>query len=160
MNSKYRPALLGGLLIGVLAGMPLVSIGNLCCCLYVIVGGVFVAYLRQQQPGPPPETSEIVLSGLIAGVVGAVIVTILDLALLPLMGPMTQRMVQSLLQSVPNFPEEARQQFDRSMQVGQQFRYIMVIQSLFFRLPCYAIFAMLGALLGKSIFKSKTPPAA
>jgi uncharacterized membrane protein YeaQ/YmgE (transglycosylase-associated protein family) len=158
MNSKYQPALLGGLLIGVLAGMPFVSIGNCCFCLWVVVGGVLVAYLRQQQPGPAPETADIVLGGLIAGVIGAVIASTLELALFQWTGPMMQRMMQNIIQSVPNFPEEARQQLDRSMQMGQQIKYAVFMQTLFFRIPCYAIVGLLGALLGHAIFKEKTAP--
>ena len=32
---KLQPALFGGLFIGVLSALPLVSVGN-CCCLWVI----------------------------------------------------------------------------------------------------------------------------
>ena len=37
--SRYQPALLGGLFIGVLSSLPVVSTANICCCLWVIVGG-------------------------------------------------------------------------------------------------------------------------
>ncbi len=158
MNSKYQPALLGGLLIGVLAGLPFVSLGNCCFCLWVVCGGMLVAHLRYQQPGPPPEASEVVLAGLLAGLIGAVIATAIELVLLPLVGPMVQRMMLNLLQSLPNVPDQAREQLDRQMQAGQQLKYFVAFQSLGWRIPGYAIFGMLGALLGKAIFKPKAPP--
>ncbi len=42
----YTPALLGGLFIGMLSALPIVSVGNCCCCLWMIGGGVLAAYLR------------------------------------------------------------------------------------------------------------------
>ena len=51
--SKLQPALLGGVFIGVLSALPIVSAGNLCCCLWVLSGGALAAYLLQQnQPVP------------------------------------------------------------------------------------------------------------
>ena len=51
---KHQPALLGGLFIGVLSVLPIVSAAN-CCCLWVIVGGVLVVYLQQQKKPTPVE---------------------------------------------------------------------------------------------------------
>ena len=45
---RHQPALLGGLFIGVLSSLPLVNIGNVCCCLWVVVGGLLTVYLQQQ----------------------------------------------------------------------------------------------------------------
>ena len=41
--TRYQPALLGGLFIGVLSALPVVNTANLCCCLWVIVGGVLTS---------------------------------------------------------------------------------------------------------------------
>ena len=51
--SKLQPAILGGVLIGVLSALPIVSAGNLCCCLWVVLGGVVAAYLLQQNQSTP-----------------------------------------------------------------------------------------------------------
>ena len=50
---RHQPALLGGLFIGVLSILPYVQI---CCCLWVIVGGVLVAYLQQQEKPEPIQS--------------------------------------------------------------------------------------------------------
>jgi hypothetical protein len=42
------PALLGGLFIGVLSSLPYIKGGNVCCCLWVISGGMLAAWLMQQ----------------------------------------------------------------------------------------------------------------
>ena len=71
--SRHQPALLGGLFIGVLSALPVVSSANACCCLWVVAGGVLVVYLQQQNTPLPVETADAVLGGLIAGLIGAVI---------------------------------------------------------------------------------------
>ena len=48
MQPTVQPAVLGGVFIGVLSALPLISAGNCCCCLWVIGGGVVAAYLLQQ----------------------------------------------------------------------------------------------------------------
>ena len=53
MRGRLQPALLGGVFIGVLSTLPIINIGNLCCCRWVISGGALAAYLLQQnQPEP------------------------------------------------------------------------------------------------------------
>ena len=52
--SRFQPALLGGVVIGVLSGLPFVNIGNCCCCLWVVAGGVLTVYLQQQARNPVP----------------------------------------------------------------------------------------------------------
>ena len=44
----YQPALYGGLVIGVLSALPFISAGNFCCCLWILSGGFFAAYIDSQ----------------------------------------------------------------------------------------------------------------
>ena len=53
MNERLQPAFWGGVFIGVLSALPLVSAGNCCCCLWVLCGGALAAYLRQQNTPYP-----------------------------------------------------------------------------------------------------------
>jgi len=39
--------------LSVLSALPLISAGNLCCCLWVISGGLVAAYLLQQNQSTP-----------------------------------------------------------------------------------------------------------
>ena len=75
---KHQPALLGGLFIGVLSSLPVISIAN-CCCLWVLAGGVLVVYLQQQNTPVPVITGDAAIGGLIAGAVGGLIVCIVQM---------------------------------------------------------------------------------
>jgi hypothetical protein len=77
--SLTQPALIGGLVGGVLSALPLVSGGNLCCCLWVVSGGVVAAYLLQQNQTAPIVASDGALVGLLAGVVGAFVYLVVSI---------------------------------------------------------------------------------
>ena len=62
---KLVPALLGGLFIGVLSSLPLVSAVNTCCCLWVVTGGMLAAWLMQQNTVRPITIGEGALVGLL-----------------------------------------------------------------------------------------------
>ena len=158
--SRFQPALLGGVVIGVLSGLPFVNIGNCCCCLWVVAGGVLTVYLQQQARNPVPlETSEAVLGGLIAGVVGAFIGMVIDVALSPLVGPLQMQMAQRWIENLPNVPPEVRDQIDQASRQGQVSQASGKILGLVITLPVYAVMAMLGALLGLAFFRKGAPPA-
>jgi len=154
-SNKYQPALLGGLFIGILSSLPLISSLNVCCCLWVVVGGLLATYLRQQQLPGAIETSDAVLSGLIAGLIGAVLSVIGDWALLSITGPLWQEQLRSQLDANSNIPPEMRDLILRLMTGGGAAFF-----KLFITLPTYAVFSTLGALLGMAFFKKKLPPAA
>jgi len=152
---KFRPALFGGLLIGVLSSVPFVSVGNLCCCLWVVSGGVLTAYLLQQEKPEPIEAGEAALGGLVAGLIGAVISILVSQVLLSVTGPMVQEQIRRALESNPDVPPEMKDMITRFTSGGG-----IALLQLAITLPIYAIFGLLGGLLGMAIFKKKTPPAA
>ena len=100
MNSTgtgyLAPALMGGLLIGVLSALPIVSAGNLCCCLWVVSGGLLSAYLLQQNRADPITASDGALVGLLAGACGAVIQLLLSIPISLLIGPIERDMLDRL----------------------------------------------------------------
>ena len=145
---RYQPALLGGLFIGVLSSLPVVSA---CCCLWVIAGGVLTAYLQQQNRAEPLEAGEAALGGLLAGFVGALI-TVGVTAIFALSGDM-EAQLRSAIDDM-QIPLEVRDRVDGFIQGPALILLIATVS-----LPVYAVFGMLGALLGSAIFRKKTPPA-
>jgi hypothetical protein len=141
------------LFIGILSSLPVVGSLNVCCCLWVVVGGVAAVYLRQQQLPTAIEPSEAVLVGLIAGVIGAVIDLMGTWLVLHFTGPLIQDTARSQIESNPDIPPAVRD-FIMRMMSGQG----IALMKLAITLPCYAVFSILGGLLGMAIFKKKTPP--
>ena len=76
MNNKLKPALLGGLIVGVLSAIPFI---NYCCCIWGIGGGALAAYLYIKSSPTPVKMGDGAMVGGLAGVVGAIIYLILGL---------------------------------------------------------------------------------
>ena len=85
--SLTQPALLGGLVVGVLSALPLIYVGNLCCCLWIVSGGVVAAYVLQQNQAAPIAAGDGALVGLLAGVAGAFVYLIVSIPINLLMAP-------------------------------------------------------------------------
>lgn len=170
--NKLRIALISGVVIGVVAGMPGLSLINCCCCAGVWLGGMLSMYLYKQQftdEMPPLESSDALMLGLMAGVVGAFVATTINVVILLTFGPLEAELVKSIFGklldrmseqgSVPSdMVETLKQQLEQSITDSR--RMSSVFGGLFITLIVYPIFSILGALLGYAIFRPKTPPHA
>lgn len=83
MNNKLKPALLGGLIVGVLSAIPFI---NYCCCIWSIGGGALAAYIYIKSSSTPVSMGDGAMVGGLAGVVGGVIYLILGLPIAILFG--------------------------------------------------------------------------
>ena len=154
MNSgRLQPAFYGGLFIGVLSALPIVSVGNCCCCLWVVSGGVLAAYLRQQNVSFKLQASEGALVGLLAGVIGGIVAAVLSIPMQAMTGDMQREILERIVSSNPDLPPEARDVIER-FGSGSGIRAFTMITGV----VVDAVFGMLGGLLGVAIFKKDAPP--
>ena len=151
--ARFQPALLGGLFIGVLSALPIIGFANACCCLWVITGGMLTVYLEQQATPKSIETSSAALSGLIAGAVGGLISSLASVLTLRLTGGVQQDAIEQALSNIPNMPPETMEMI-RGFATGPSLALVMVAITV----PLYAVFGMLGALLGTAFFRKKANP--
>jgi hypothetical protein len=155
-----NPALIGGLLMGVLSALPLISAGNLCCCLWVISGGLVAAYVLQQNHPAPMTAADGALVGLLAGLCGALVKVVLSIPINLIVGPMERAVLQRVLDMAGTMPPELRDVLERYEQEGQTAAWLVArsVFDLMFWLFAGAIFSTLGGLIGSSIFRKQTPP--
>jgi uncharacterized membrane protein YeaQ/YmgE (transglycosylase-associated protein family) len=150
MTGMLQPAFWGGLFIGVLSALPLVKFGNVCCCLWVVAGGVLAAWLAQSNQPQPLRTADGALLGLMAGVIGALIATPIGI----LFADWERNMVLRFMESADaDIPAELREMLESSTAgaLGHAIGFI-------FNLVLFAIFGLLGGLLGAAMFKKNAPP--
>src|SRR5262245_66576869 len=102
--AKLQPALLGGVAIGVLSALPLVNIGNLCCCAWVVFGGALAAYLMQQNHPQPINAGDGAVVGLMAEAIGAVVGSALASPLSLAMGLFQSQMLTNVLERTMDLP--------------------------------------------------------
>ena len=152
---KLQPALFGGLFIGVLSALPIISLGN-CCCLWVIGGGVLATYLMQQNHPYPIAAADGALVGLMAGLMGGALGALLSIPVEMMMGPFQRQFLEGILARNQDIPEETRRMIENmgSASVGAA----MIAFKLAFSVCIGAIFGMLGGLLGVALFKKKDMP--
>ena len=155
-SGRLQPALYGGLLIGVLSALPIVSAGNCCCCLWVVAGGMLAVYLRQQNSTIAVTAAEGALVGLLAGLIGGVVGVILSIPVEAMMGPFQRQLLERIMASRPDFPSETRDIIERAGAGG--YGVAAIAFKLCVSVVVGAIFGMLGGLLGVAVFKKDAPP--
>jgi len=161
------PALFGGIITGVLAGIPFLNFVNCLCCAGVLLGGFMAVffYNKDLTPQMPPLTSQDGLKlGALSGLFGAVIGTIISALLLAVVGNVAG---QAMFDMVYNFydsagildkmPPDAIDQMEQGMKESG-----LSTMTVIFSLIIYPIFGLLGGLIGYSVYKPKagTPPPA
>ena len=152
------PALWGALALGVLSALPFVSAFNLCCCAWVVTGGMLAAYVLQANSPEPITIGDGAVVGLLAGVLGAFVYGAVSLPLNILLGPVQRRAMSRLLDNMPNVPPELRDALGNAG--SSEMAIFGLLMGIVMMLFVGAIFATVGGVLGAVFFKKKTvePP--
>jgi hypothetical protein len=156
-GSKLQPALLGGLVLGVLSALPIVSMGNACCCLWVVAGGMTAAYLLQNSQGAPITSGDGAAVGFLAGVVGAIVWQALAVPVTILMGPIQERLLERML-NTGDLPDNVRQVFE-TLRQNAGFSVVRFVLGGVFTLFVSVIFSTVGGVVGAALFRRKVPPS-
>ena len=151
--SKFMPAVWGGLLIGIINGVPGLGLINCLCCAGTIGGGLLAVYLYRKDldQSVAMQSGDGALLGLLAGVIGAVIGS----ALSSVFGVAAWDFLRNFSDYIDD-PEivDMLDRFHPGMLSGGLF-----FAQLMIALVINSIFGLIGGLLGVSLFGSaKTPP--
>ncbi len=150
-----QPALLGGVAMGVLSALPVINIAN-CCCAWILFGGGLAAYLMQQGRPTPISAGDGALVGMLAGVIGAVVWTVVSIPLQALLLPWQTAMMNRAMAEAGDMPPEVRA-FLEGMQSGPAMGFAAVA-GCFIALCVCTFFGMIGGLFGALFFKKDGPP--
>jgi len=148
--------------MGVLSALPLVSAGNLCCCLWVVGGGALASYLLQQNQTGAITPGDGALVGLLAGLIGAVVQLIVGIPIGLLVAPMERAILQRVIEAAGSMPPELRDALDRFSRADGEFNlsffFVRRLFGLFAWMFVGGIFSTIGGLLGAVMFKKDLPP--
>jgi hypothetical protein len=159
MNNKLKPAIIGGVVLGILSVIPIL---NVCCCLWAILGGLIAAKLYINQSPTPVSAGDGAIVGAIAGLVGAIVVLVIGIPVSIATSGMMQGFFLSMMQNLdPAQAEMFRTQFAAgSTAAGSIVNGFILAVSVF-------IFSIIGGLLGVPLFEKRKggvmpppPPAA
>ena len=140
MNNKLKPALLGGLIVGVLSAIPF---SNYCCCIWSIGGGVLAAFLYIKSSPTPVTMGDGAMVGGLAGVVGGIIYLIIGLPIAIFFG--MAAMTEQLTRSGVELP------FSGTL--------LMVVAGIIGAI-ILVVLATLGGIIGVAIFEKRKGNAA
>lgn len=162
--SKTQPALIAGLIIGVLWSVPFLNFVNLCCCLGVMAGGAFAASLLiKRSPTLPVSSSDGAVVGMLAGLVGAGVYLVLGVPIGLLFSDSGVGVVKTLFATFDN-PEINRaleEAIAASQNKGLGERVLESLVSWFIVSVISIGFSAIGGLIGVAMFekrKGQYPP--
>jgi hypothetical protein len=154
---KVIPALYGGLIMGVISGLPVISIVNCFCCAGILFGGfVSVMFYKNELTVAMPSltSSDCVQLGALAGVFGAIFGTVLHILTLLAMGDVSGGIVLDILRNL-NLPPEILDQVEEKMGESAQLAGLSTVISLLTSLVIDPLFGLLGGLIGYNVYKPK-----
>ena len=76
MNNNTKAAVIGGVIAGVLSGLPVVGT---CCFIWALAGGFLALFMYSKSAPGPIQMGDAAKLGAIAGVIGAVISIVLGI---------------------------------------------------------------------------------
>jgi Family of unknown function (DUF5518) len=151
MNNKLKPALIGGILLGLLSVIPFVSALNVCCCLWAILGGMLASYLYVKNSPTPATPGDGAMLGALAGVIGALISLILGIPISYAMGPTMRNM---LLNLVENLDRQQAELMRRQLEMSGDSIVPVIINALILAVLLF-VFSVIGGLIGTALFEKR-----
>jgi hypothetical protein len=165
MNTKSM-LLAGGLAgigMGVLAAIPLIGILSSCCCLWAGLWGcgilAVLLYRMSNKAQPGLTVGQGVVLGLLAGAVGAVLVSIFGAISSLVFGTMSSS--TAYMDYFNQIPGAADSLDASSRQIIDQFAAMSgsILVSTCCNLVIFPLFGMIGGLIGTGLIWKNNPPA-
>ncbi len=135
MIDKLKPALLGGLIAGILSVVPFVST---CCCIWAALGGLLASFMYIKNSPAPISTGEGAVVGILTGAAGSLIYVIIQLPL-------------ALLFGLASMEEQFRRSGIELPLSGIALLLLSVVLVVFLIL----IFSTIGGIVGVPIFEKR-----
>lgn len=151
MNNKLKPALIGGVLLGLLSVIPFVNALNICCCLWAILGGMLASYLYVKNSPTPASAGDGAILGAIAGLIGAAISLVLGIPITYAMGPTMRNLMLSMIENID------RQQADmmrRQLEMSGDSIVPVIVNALILAV-LLVVFSVIGGLIGTALFEKR-----
>ncbi len=155
------PALYGGVVTGIIIGVPFLNLLNCFCCGGVLLGGLLSVFFYTKelaQDMPPLTSSDALQLGALSGVFGAVVGTFLNAFFLALIGNVGGEMIFQILYAIYDAAGLLEQ-----LPAGTLEEWTMqgdlaifdIVLSLIMWLLLGPLFGLLGGLIGYAVFKPK-----
>jgi hypothetical protein len=150
-----QPALTGGMFLGVLSSVPFISAGNCFFCMWVLLGGgiATIMLIRQRPSGITYGDGAFV--GVLSGLVGAVIGTLLQMSFRAMASGLFESQQQQLEQMLNQIGAEGPMRDWILRAMSGEISTITVTFTFFANVIAYSLFAMIGGILTIALLNKK-----
>ncbi len=152
-----KSSLIAGVFVGVLSGLPLIGMVNVCFCLWVILGGILSSYILTSGFPYPVKSGDHAISGLLTGIFGAIISFVVSIPFMAISAKVFSGFIEALFsasgEGVP--PELAEVLKHKGFALAAIPFYIAL---LIINMVIYGVFGVLGGLIGSALFKKQVKP--
>lgn len=148
-----KPAIAGGLALGILSSIPLIAFGNVLCCLWAQAGGGLAAwFLDKQRPGGL-KYGDGAFGGVFSGLIGALVTTLISIPVqILLFTPERIAELKAQFEQMSMQPE-TRELMMRIMSPGFDLTRTLLLLLLYMLL--FGLFAMIGGIITTAILSRK-----
>jgi hypothetical protein len=147
----FMPALIGGVVAGILSGSPLFCL----CCLWIIGGASLASYLAAKDSPVSLKAGDGALVGAFTGIFAAVIQAVVSIPFQAFNLGLLRKLMERLAEYSPNLPSG----WDKWYSGGSgPFSLAWFLFGLVVSAAIFAVLGALGGIIGMALFGKKTPP--
>jgi hypothetical protein len=161
-EGMLKPAVVGGVLLGILSSLPVISRFNCVCCAWVIGGGVLAAYLYVKDSAAAVTLGRGAALGLLAGLIGTAVIAVFSIPLYLIAakgGLGLEEQLKQAMDQIPSFPRESREMLT-ALFAREGFLVVFYAMGLLFLLVTNCVMAALGGTLGVALFEKRSSGSA
>ena len=145
----FVPALIGGVIAGILSGIPIV---NCLCCLWIIGGGILAAYFLAKESPIVLTAGDGAIVGIFTGIIAAFVEIIVDIPF----RAVNEKIIQGMMDRFSQYYEEIPSGWESWMEGGNfEGSVIWSFLGLVVSIVIFSALGALGGIIGISIFGKK-----
>ena len=151
-----QPALAGGMILGLLSSIPLINLGNYFCCMWVLAGGAFAAYLLIQQRPGGIHYGDGAFGGVLSGLFGALVSTLMSIPVRLLAAGSFQEQRQAMEDAFRQYPDLDSSMRDFMLRMVSPEISAPVLTFIFVtNVLVFSLFAMIGGILMVAVMERR-----
>jgi len=150
-----QPALAGGMFLGVLSTLPFINAANVCCCMWVLFGGGIGALLLLKQRPSGITYGDGAFVGVLCGLFGAVIGTIVHIPVQIIMSRTFQSQQQQIEDMFRQYGLEGPMRDWMIRIMSGEVSVATVLVFFFMNLLMWSLFAMIGGIITVAIMNKR-----
>ena len=150
-----QPALAGGMFLGLLSSLPIISLGNCVCCAWVLGGGALAALQISRQRPSGVSYGDGAFVGVLSGLFGAVVATLVSIPLRIISAGFLESQQQALEDALRQMGVEGPLRDLWLRMASPEISVTTLLFTFFTNLLVYSLFAMIGGILALAILEKR-----